>query len=66
MNLQNEKCVMIINESLTLGIIANAAAIMGITCRRAAVFTLQYKSQNRTDHTIACVHQISPGYTFQH
>lgn len=31
MDLQNEKCVMIIDESLPLGIIANTAAIMGIT-----------------------------------
>lgn len=31
MNLQNEKCVMVIDERLPLGIIANAAAIMGIT-----------------------------------
>lgn len=31
MNLQNEKCVMVIDEKLPLGIIANAAAIMGIT-----------------------------------
>lgn len=31
MNLQNEKCVMIIDEHLPLGIIANTAAIMGIT-----------------------------------
>lgn len=31
MNLQNEKCVMVIDESLPLGIIANTAAIMGIT-----------------------------------
>lgn len=31
MNMQNEKCVMIIDESLPLGIIANTAAIMGIT-----------------------------------
>jgi hypothetical protein len=31
MNLQNEKCVMIIDENLPLGIIANTAAIMGIT-----------------------------------
>ena len=27
----NEKCVMIIDENLPLGIIANTAAIMGIT-----------------------------------
>ena len=31
MDLQNEKCVMIIDENLSLGIIANTAAIMGIT-----------------------------------
>lgn len=31
MNLQNEKCVMVIDENLPLGIIANTAAIMGIT-----------------------------------
>lgn len=34
MNYQNEKCVMIIDESLPLGIIANTAAIMGITLGR--------------------------------
>ena len=31
MDLQNEKCVMVIDEQLPLGIIANTAAIMGIT-----------------------------------
>ncbi len=31
MELQNEKCVMVIDENLPLGIIANTAAIMGIT-----------------------------------
>lgn len=31
MNLQNEKCVMVIDENLPLGMIANTAAIMGIT-----------------------------------
>ena len=31
MNLQNEKCVIVIDEHLPLGIIANTAAIMGIT-----------------------------------
>ena len=30
MDLQNEKCVMVMDENLPLGIIANAAAIMGI------------------------------------
>lgn len=31
MNLQSEKCVMVIDENLPPGIIANTAAIMGIT-----------------------------------
>jgi len=31
MNWKNDKCVMVIDESLPLGIIANTAAIMGIT-----------------------------------
>lgn len=31
MDLRNEKCVMIIDENLPLGIIANTAAILGIT-----------------------------------
>ena len=31
MDLQNEKCVMVIDENLPLGIITNTAAIMGIT-----------------------------------
>ena len=31
MNLQYEKCVMIIDEQLSLGMIANTAAVMGIT-----------------------------------
>lgn len=34
MNLQSEKCVMVIKENLPLGIIANTAAIMGITLGR--------------------------------
>ena len=31
MDLQNEKCVMVIDKNLPLGLIANTAAIMGIT-----------------------------------
>lgn len=31
MDLQNEKCVLVIDEDLPLGIIANTATIMGIT-----------------------------------
>lgn len=35
MDLQNEKCVMVIDEQLPLGIIANTAAITGITLGKA-------------------------------
>ena len=31
MDIQNEKCVMVIDENLPVGLIANTAAIMGIT-----------------------------------
>ncbi len=31
MNLENKKCVMVINSSLSLGIISNCCAIMGMT-----------------------------------
>ena len=31
MNVENEKCVIIVDENLPLGIIANTAAILGIT-----------------------------------
>lgn len=34
MNQQNEKCVMVMDEQLPLGIIANTAAIMGISLGR--------------------------------
>lgn len=34
MDLQNEKCVMVLDELLPLGMIANTAAIMGITLGR--------------------------------
>lgn len=34
MDVQNEKCVMILDESLPLGVIANIAAIMGVTLGR--------------------------------
>lgn len=34
MDWKNEKCVMVIDESLPLGVIANTAAIMGITLGR--------------------------------
>ena len=38
MDLQNEKCVMVIDEHLPLGIIANTAAIMGITLGKKMTF----------------------------
>lgn len=31
MNVENEKCVIVVDEKLPLGIIANTAAILGIT-----------------------------------
>lgn len=34
MDMQNEKCVMVIDENLPLGIIANTAAVLGITLGR--------------------------------
>lgn len=34
MDLQNKKCVMVIDENLPLGLIANTAAIMGITMEK--------------------------------
>ena len=36
MDLENEKCVMIIDENLPLGLIANTAAILGITLGKKA------------------------------
>ena len=35
MKLQNEKCVMVIDESLPVGVIANTAAIMGMSLGKA-------------------------------
>ena len=35
MNLQNEKCVIVVDEALPLGIIANTAVILGITLGKA-------------------------------
>lgn len=34
MNVENEKCVIVVDENLPLGIIANTAAILGITMGR--------------------------------
>lgn len=48
MSLQNKKCVMIIDENLPLGIIANTAAIMGITLGREMP---EVVGQNVTDQS---------------
>ena len=48
MSLQNKKCVMIIDENLPLGIIANTAAIMGITLGREMP---EVVGQNGTDQS---------------
>lgn len=52
MDLQNEKCVMVIDESLPLGIIANTAAILGITLgkKRPEVVGADITDQNGNEH----------------
>lgn len=52
MNLENEKCVMIIDESLPLGIIANTAAIMGITLGKEMpeIVGISVTDQNNKEH----------------
>ena len=48
MDLQNEKCVMVIDENLPLGIIANTAAIMGITLGKQLPEVVGADVYNRT------------------
>lgn len=52
MDLQNEKCVMVIDETLPLGIIANTAAIMGMTLgkKRPEVVGSDVRDQNGNEH----------------
>lgn len=52
MDLQNEKCVMVIDEGLPLGIIANTAAIMGITLgkRMPEVVGVNVTDQSGNEH----------------
>lgn len=52
MNLQNEKCVMVIDENLPQGLIANAAAILGITLGKQMP---QVVGENVTDQS-GCLH----------
>ncbi|CAK7049594.1 MAG: hypothetical protein EUB_03137 [Eubacterium sp.] len=52
MNLENEKSVMIIDEELSLGIIANTAAILGITLgkKRPDIVGCDVTDQNGNAH----------------
>ena len=50
MDLQNEKCVMVIDENLPLGIIANTAAIMGITIGKRMPEVVGVDVTDRTGH----------------
>lgn len=55
MDLQNEKCVMVIDEHLPLGIIANTAAIMGITLGKKMPEVLRQFGKNsaKLSHALA-------------
>ncbi len=50
MDLQNEKCVMVIDEHLPLGIIANTAAIMGITLGKKMPEVIGADVSDKTGH----------------
>lgn len=52
MDVRNEKCVMVIDENLPLGIIANTAAIMGITIgkKMPEVVGVDVTDQNGNEH----------------
>lgn len=50
MDLQSEKCVMIIDENLPLGIIANTAAIMGITLGKEMPEVVGAEVYDKTDN----------------
>ncbi len=51
MDLQNEKCVMVIDEQLPLGIIANTAAVMGITLGKAMPEVVGEDVRDESGHT---------------
>ena len=48
MDLKNEKCVMVIDEGLPLGLIANTAAIMGVTLGKRMPEAVGADVQNRS------------------
>ncbi len=50
MDLQNEKCVMVIDENLPSGIVANTAAIMGITLGKQRREIVGADVYDRTGH----------------
>ncbi len=48
MNVENEKCVIIVDENLPLGIIANTAAILGIIMKaKASIIRMAMRPANR-------------------
>lgn len=51
MNVLNEKCVMVIDENLPLGLIANTAAIMGITLGKKIPETVGEDVIDESNHT---------------
>lgn len=51
MDLQNEKCVMVIDEQLPLRIIANTAAVMGITLGKAMPEVVGADVRDESGHT---------------
>ena len=51
MDLQNEKCVMVIDEQLPLRIIANTAAVMGITLGKAMPEVVVADVRDESGHT---------------
>lgn len=48
MDLQNEKCVMVIDENLPTGIIANTAAILGITMGKLRPYVVGCDVEDKT------------------
>lgn len=51
MNLQNEKCVMVLDSTLPLGLLANTAAILGITLGRQMPQVVGADVTDRTGRT---------------
>lgn len=48
MNVENEKCVIIVDENLPLGIIANTAAILGIIMKaKASIIRMAMRPASR-------------------